>query len=393
MHRHVLFFASAFLFIDPAHAASVVTVDAGPGVGRGASVAVGADGLPRIAYNDGGSNDLLFATCTLADCSSGTRFERIDGALGEYSSLAIRPNGNPLLVFYDGADDSLAQASCHADDCSGIETLRFLDDSADDTGRDVSLAIAADGRPVAAYVNTTNHSLQLVRCLTNNCDSVTVTVVDDEPVASLGTDAELELQDGLNPVIAYLDVSQDELRIAICHDVDCTTPPTTHWFTGPDIGGSIGLDLDAAGNPVMSFHDTSDDQLRFVRCLDRDCNTYQDRIIDAHAQGAGTHTDLVIRPDDLPAISYRRGLANGSFGLYVAECRDATCSPGNVDLIGIDSRPGEITGADTSIALANDGGVMIGYYDTTMTSLKFAKCSPAGCAGPGDAIFTDGFDT
>lgn len=392
MHRHAIALACAFPFIGPLQAASVVTVDAGPNVGQGSSIAIGADGLPRIAYRNSSNNDLLFATCSVPDCSSSTHFQQIDGARGEYSSLAIRPNGNPLLAYYDSTVDSLAQASCHADDCSGIETLRYLDDSADDTGRDVSLAIDIDGRPVAAYVNTTNHSLQLVRCQTNNCDNVTITVIDDEAAASLGTDAEIALQDGLYPVMAYLDVTEHELRIAICHDVDCTTPPTIHWYTDPNLAGSIGLDLDADGKPMLSFHDTSNDRLQFIRCLDRDCNSYMERTIDDPADGAGGHSDLVVRPNGLPAISYRRGLGGGASALFVAECRDDTCSPGNVDLVEIDSRPGEATGADTAIAVGSDGGVVVSYYDVTNQSLKFARCDPVGCDALVDAIFTDDFE-
>ena len=385
MRRRLASLAIAFSFASAAQSASIVTID--PTASRGHNVAIGADGLPRIAYSDF-NNELMLATCSVPDCSVSTYRDTIDGVFGEYASLAIRPNGNPLLAYYDSFDDSLAQASCHEDNCSGVETLRYLDDSAEDTGRDVSLAIDIDGRPVAAYVNTTDHSLQLVRCQTNNCDSVTITVVDDEAAASLGTDAELALQDGLYPVIAYLDVTEHEVRIAICHDVACATPPTTHWYTDPDLGGPIGLDLDTDGHPVMSFHDTTNDRLQVIRCLDRECTTRQERTIDDATEGAGGHSDLVVRPNGLPAISYWRGLGGGARALYVAECRDATCSPGNVDLIQVDGRPGEVIGADTSIAIGSDGGVVVSYFDVTNDSLKFARCDPTGC----DVLFADGFE-
>lgn len=70
------------------------------------------------------------------------------------------------------------------------------------------------------------------------------------------------------------------------------------------------------------------------------------------------------------------------------ECRDETCRPGNVDLIEINGRPGEVTGADTSIAIGSDGGVVISYHDVTNQSLRFARCESAGC----DVLFADGFE-
>ena len=75
----------------------------------------------------------------------------------------------------------------------------------------------------------------------------------------------------------------------------------------------------------------------------------------------------------------------------MAECSTADCA-GDVNVIVIDERAGEITGADAAIAIGSDGGAVISYYDTTGQSLKFAKCSAQGCEGPGDRLFQDGFD-
>lgn len=75
----------------------------------------------------------------------------------------------------------------------------------------------------------------------------------------------------------------------------------------------------------------------------------------------------------------------------MAECSTADCA-GDVNVIVIDERAGEITGADEDIAIGSDGGAVISYDDTTGQSLKFAKCSAQGREGPGDRLFQDGFD-
>ena len=177
--RHGFILAS-LLACTPAFAADVVTVDTGS-VGRDSSIAIGPDGLPAIAYQNGGSGTVEFARCEDAGCASAVR-DTIDdaggSASGEYLSLGFSANGHPLVAFYDTDADDLAIARCANADCSGEEILRTLDASLEDTGREASMVLDASGRPLVAYVNTTDHSLQLARCDTPSCVTASVTEVD-----------------------------------------------------------------------------------------------------------------------------------------------------------------------------------------------------------------------
>jgi hypothetical protein len=384
-----------------ASAADIATVDIGA-VGQASSLAIGADGLPAMTYLDSSDGSLLFAKCETLDCSSAIR-ESIEDAAGEtasgeYSSLRIGSNGKPVVAWYDPVDDNLAIARCANADCSDADVLRMLVDTPDDTGREAALVLGVDGRPLVAYVNTSLHSLEFATCEVPACTSVTVAGVDDDPVNSRGTGADVALgADGM-PVIVYLDTTADVLRVAKCAVEDCSAG-TVLSVLDPQVPTSVGADpaiaIGTDGNPVISYFDEDDLALKLAHCNDPACaGAATIRLIDDQPNGdAGRHNAIAIRPDGAPVVSYqRRGLGGaGGSALRVAECPNADCT-GDVRVVVIDSRPGEITGVDTDIAIGSDGGAVISYYDTTGQSLKVAKCSAQSCAGPGDRLFSDGFE-
>ena len=384
--------------------ADIATVDTGS-VGQASSLAIGADGLPAMTYRNGSDGALLFAKCENLDCSSAIR-ESIedaagDQARGEYSSLRISGNGKPVVAWYDTADDNLAIARCANADCSDADVLRTLVDTPDDTGREAALVLGSGGRPLVAFVNTSLHALEFAACEMPSCVDVSVVAVDDDPVNSLGTGADVALgADGM-PVIVYLDTTADALRVAKCAVEDCSAGtvlsvldaqvPTT---IGADPAIAIGID----GNPVVSYFDEDDLALKVAHCNDPACaGAATIRLIDDHPDGdAGRHNAIAIRPDGAPVVSYQRWGPDGVGGaggaeLRVAECTSADCT-GGVRVVVVDSRPGEISGVETDIAIGSDGGAVISYYDTSGQSLKVAKCNVQSCAGPGDRIFSDGFE-
>lgn len=384
-------------------AADIATVDIGA-VGQASSLAIGTDGLPAMTYRNGSDGSLLFAKCENLDCSSAIResIEDADGeiARGDYSSLRISASGKPVVAWYDSVGDNLAIARCANADCSDAEVLRTLVDTLDDTGREAALVLGTGGRPLVAYVNTTLHALEFATCQMPSCMDVSVAVVDDDAVNSRGTGADVALgADGM-PVIVYLDTTADAVLVAKCTVEDCSSgtvlsvlDPQVPTTLGADPAIAIGLD----GNPVISYFDEDDLALKVAHCSDPACaGVATTRLIDNQPDGdAGRHNAIAIRPDGAPVISYQRWGADGVGGadgaaLRVAECTNADCS-GLVRVVVVDSRPGEISGVETDIAIGSDGGAVISYYDTTAQSLKIAKCNAHSCAGPGDRIFGDGF--
>jgi hypothetical protein len=384
---------TASLALASAEAATVVTVDASPGVGEGSSLAIGADGMPRISYRDSLDGSLRVATCTAPDCSTAT-IEAVEGGFGDYASIGIAANGNPLVAYYDRIEQSAVIARCHSADCAGSETMHTLDDPADDVGRYASLAVNAGGRAIVAYVDSTTDDLKLAACQNPACDAVFTRTIDDGAGDSVGSYASLALDADGFPAIAYADVTADSLKFAKCIDASCSAAIGIQTIDTGDVGWFSALAIGADGNPVMSYYDVGNDALKVAKCVDPACvDPAVITTLDDRNAGAGKYTSIAIRPDRRPVISYQRGLAGagGGFALTAAECRTEDCATG-ADLLTLDFRPGEITGVDTDIAIEADGSAIVSYYDVTTGTLRVAKCSPRTCDGPGDDLFHDGFE-
>ncbi len=71
--------------------------DAGDDVGQFNSIAVGADGNPRVAYWDATHNKLKFAVCMGATCTSHT--VDANGSNGRYASLVLLDGGVPAIAY------------------------------------------------------------------------------------------------------------------------------------------------------------------------------------------------------------------------------------------------------------------------------------------------------
>lgn len=379
-------------------AADVVVVDDG-GVGQNSAIAIGADGLPIIGYH--GSGALRTAKCLDPGCGAATLETVADAngtaARGAYISLAVRASGSPVMTWYDDLDDDLGYARCPNPDCGGDDVLRTLDASPEDTGREVSMALDADGRVHVAYVNTTDHSLQLARCAQLACTNPAISVVDDDAVNSLGSGTSMVLGSDGFPVIAYLDVTADEVLVAKCQNANCSAGATVSVVeTGVPgtVGGDPDIVLGADGHPVVAFFDQDDAALKVARCHDAACGVAPTitLIDDVPTGDNGRYAAIALRPDGHPVIAYQNRVLGGSggSGLRVAECTAADCG-GTVRIVGIDFTAGEIVGAGIDIAIGADGGAVISYYDTTHTRLKLAKCNAQSCVGPGDRVFYSGF--
>ena len=95
---------------------SINTVDftGAAAVGAHNSIAIGTDGLPLIAYFDATSEDLKVAHCGNTACSLVNTSVLVDGALqvGEYASLEIGADGFPAIAYFDKTNSDLKVAHC-----------------------------------------------------------------------------------------------------------------------------------------------------------------------------------------------------------------------------------------------------------------------------------------
>ncbi len=154
---------------------TITTVD-DPGnlVGTYTSLAIGADGLPVISYRDNTAGSLKVAKCNDAACAGGnetiTTVDDPANSVGLYTSLAIGADGLPVISYNDSTAGSLKVAKCNDAACAGSnETITTVDDSANSVGNYTSLAIGADGSPAISYRDDTAGSLKVAKCRNPSC--------------------------------------------------------------------------------------------------------------------------------------------------------------------------------------------------------------------------------
>jgi len=357
--------------------------DATQALNTNTSIAIGSDGMPRVAWGNAGDDSFRFAICTALDCSDFT-FETVAGAIGTSASMVLDAGDGMLLAYYD----TVARALVFDD--GGV---RAIDDPADDVGMYASIVLDGTGRAMIAYDDLSNESLRVAACADLACTSASIVTVDDDPLALIGEHVDVAIGvDGL-PVMAYAVMPGGALRVAKCGDATCASR-TTHDLDQPSVGRFASIAIGADGNPVVSYYDFQQQgALKVAKCTDAAC--VQPAIVsllDDRGRQVGVFNAIAIRPDGNPVISYRRCFFDAvDCVLAVAECRTPDCA-GPVDLLTIDHRDDEIVGDNTDIRIGADGAAVISYYDETTSSVHFAKCSVQTCAAAGDGVFVSGFD-
>ena len=240
--------------VDCASGNTITVVDDLGRTGEGTSIAIGSDGLPIISFRDHFSEQLRVTHCGNALCSENNLSETIDSDdLGGYqSSLAIGADGLPIIAYRVGVVDNLRIIHCGNVRCSNDNIGRTLD-SAGSTGFSPSLAIGSDGLPAVAYKDGSTSDLNFIRCDDLLCIGIgDVQTLDDgaltgfEPSMAIGPD-------GL-PIISYQDASKENLVFVHCGDVGCTSGVARNVIIGnSNAGAESSMTIGPDGLPLIAY--------------------------------------------------------------------------------------------------------------------------------------------
>ena len=367
---------SGIVFNVTAPQANILTaVDTLGDVGQYTSITVAPDGLPVLSYSDATNGDLKVAKCGNAACSSGNTLTAVDtaGLVGRYSSIAIGADGLPVISYDDQSNGTVKVAKCGNAACSSANTLTTV---ASMGGADwhTSIAIGADGLPVISYRDSSVGYLKLVHCGNAACSAGNSTATVDAS-AQVGEYSSIAVGvDGL-PVISYYDNTNSYLKVAHCGDAACLFSAT---LATVDIAGVVGeytsITIGADGLPVIAYRDATANDLKVAKCGNANCSAGNTLTAVDTVGVVGLYTSIAIGADGLPVISYYDG---SSGNLKAARCGNAACSSGNT-LIAVDS-VGNL-GQYTSITIGADGQPVISYYDAGNGDMKVAKCGNAFCS-------------
>ena len=311
-----------------------------------------------------------------------------DGAadVGLQSSLALDSAGNPVVSYYDQSTNDLKILHCNDPNCaSGGDSITAPDTTGSLAFFGTSLVLDASGNPVVAYDDTGNGNLKIMHCNDPNCagNNESITTADNS-ANDVGRYPSLKLDASGKPVVAYQDGTVGDIKVLHCDDVNCavggdsiTTPDTAG-----DLGYMISLALDSSGNPVVTYDDFSaSGDLRVLHCNDPNCASGGDSITTPDSAGdTGHSSSLVLDASGNPVISYgTNNWSSSGSDLKVLHCNDPNCAGGD-DTAATPVTIGNV-GWSTSLKLDSTGKPVIAHQDNSAADLWVIHCDDVNCSG------------
>ena len=311
--------------------------------------------------------DSLNDSSIVEPTSNEIRSSAID--VGQYSSIARTTGNMPVISYYDNTHGDLKLAICNVDITCTNPTIMTLD-SVGVVGRYSSLALTTDNIPVISYYDVTNKDLKIAICNDTACTSPIVKPLDT--VGDVGIDSSIDLTSTNSPVISYYDATNTNLKLAICSDRTCTT---TRIVTVDGESSSVGqyssVALTTSNIPIVSYYAAgAHDRVKIAFCGNVNCSaiTYKSPV----ASGAGgDFTSIALTSTNIPVVSYRVNNTN----LQISVCDDAACNSVTNKILDSTSN----VGAYTSVTLTSANIPMVSYRDVGNQSLKLATCGDAAC--------------
>jgi hypothetical protein len=329
-------------------------------IGGYTSVVLSAAGNPIIAYLDNANEDLLLAFCDDAITCSNPTITMVDGTgarVGAYTSMVLDSSGNPIIAYQDIGDGDLKIAFCNNNTDCDSPILTTIDDVGA-VGWHTSIVLDGSGNPIISYYDVTNGNLKIAFCNNNtNCNSPTLTTVDDGGGDDVGLYTSLVLDGSGNPIISYYDATNDDLLLAFCNNAtNCDAPVLTPVDTTDDVGSHNSLVLDSSGNPIIAYLDiTAPRNLGLAFCNNA---TNCDAPTLTYVPGWPVNTSTQLDSSGNPVIGFIDVL-NG-MDLTIARCNDSVdCdSPSLV----VPDGP-TLTGRDTSLVLDANDNPIVSYFN------------------------------
>jgi hypothetical protein len=239
-------------------------------VGFETSIAIGADGLPVIAHLDETTIDLVVTHCADIACDSSTTTHITDPDLtGHQPAIAIGSDGLPVISHRDGTVGDLAVTKCDDVGCSSSSTTRIPHPNT--VGDDTGIAIGVDGLPVISYRDTTNGDLAVTKCGNRACTSGnrTTKIISDD---SIGRDTSIAIAPDGRPVIAHRDLDLLDLVVTKCGNKACTRRNKSTWISDPNnTGKDASIAIGADGLPIIAHFDITLIALAVTKCGNGRC--------------------------------------------------------------------------------------------------------------------------
>ena len=351
------------------------------GVNADGSVACGPDAnsggtVTSVSTGTGLSGGTITGAGTIGIANGGVGLAQINTA-----EVQRRVSGNCTAGAMISAINADGTVSCVAAPKRAFPSLLATSGNG---GSDVSVAMRHDGKPVLAYHNpgAGNGSLRVKLCDTPHCATGVERTLD--PGGNVGWETDVEIRSDGRPVIAYHDIANSSIKLAVCGSVDCfggQTLTTVVDHASDIVGYYLDLELTDGDRPAISYArfspDFSTGSVQYVRCTTTDCSGLQLPVTIAPAR-VRSFTGLELHPvQNILQIVYDRDGA--SPGIDVALCADLGCnSITSVENV-VALTPGAPAGQGAGVASDASGNIVLSYYDGATADLRLVVCLNVGC--------------
>jgi len=369
-----LFFSIAVFTPNILRAAEIVAPDQSGNVGRAPSLVLTSKNHPVVSYYDLPNRDLKLMICNDPLCKDRPSIKKLDttGMVGAYSSIQLGKSDKPLMSYYDSTNGLLKFLHCDDSDCKKYSIS--IPDSGSTAGKYSSLTLDKNGFPVISYYDVSNGNLKLLHCGDAKCaEDKLKNISTPDSTGDVGLYTSIALDNTGNPVISYY-ASNSGLRILHCDDPTCTGDESPNITTPDrgDLGWFTSLILDANGNPVVAYYDFTNGDLKILHCDDPNCAGDESKNISSpDTTGyAGAYLSMKLDREGHPIISYFDATNSD---LKILHCDDQNCVGDESGNIKVLDSSGEV-GLYTSLYLDTTGNPVVSYYDFTNGDLKIVHC-------------------
>ncbi|HBY74009.1 MAG TPA: hypothetical protein DEG44_04990 [Candidatus Kerfeldbacteria bacterium] len=295
----------------------------------------GSDNLPFVVYGKASDAAIYSVTCNNEVCNDTivSSLVTTTGAGGANQiDTVVGPDGYPQIAYYDSALGDLMFVDCSSLTCaSGSNTKSTLDNSATAVGKSVDMIIGSDGFPQIAYIDDTNDDLKIFDCGNATCSSGNTTSTVDSGNIGVGV-AFASALDGRGVMVYETSGSPDVLTYGRCDNATCTAITTATIDASAVIGKTPAITMSDNLVPIIVFVD--DTNVITIYCGNITCDSGRVATTQyASASSVDDYVDITIGADGQPLFSFS-DYANGASGpLYITYCGNNDCSSAaNVDV-------------------------------------------------------------